>query len=122
LLVTIKLAMISAADQFLMMNGRYFRPQHFQQIRMVLDQLNERQIAQVAGADYKDPTTLLIISIFVGQLGVDRFLLGQVGLGVLKLLTLGGCWIWWLVDCILIMGNTRDHNMAVLIQAATQAH
>ena len=106
--------MISPADQFLMMNGRYFRPQHFQQIQMIL--------AQVAGADYKDPTTLLIISIFVGQLGVDRFLLGQVGLGVLKLLTLGGCWIWWLVDCILIMGNTRDHNMAVLIQAATQAH
>ncbi|MFC2480777.1 MAG: TM2 domain-containing protein [Bacteroides sp.] len=113
--------MISPADQFLMMNGRYFRPQHFPQIQMILDQLNERQLAQVAGTDYKDPTTLLIISIFVGQLGVDRFLLGQVGLGVLKLLTLGGCWIWWLVDCILIMGNTRDHNMAVLIQAATQA-
>ena len=99
--------MISVADQFLMMNGRYFRPQHFQQIRVILDQLNEHQLAQVAGVDYKDPTTLLIISIFVGQLGVDRFVLGQVGLGVL--------------DCFLIMGNTRDHNMEVLIQAATLA-
>ena len=37
--------MISPADQFLMMNGRYFRPQHFPQIQMILDQLNERQLA-----------------------------------------------------------------------------
>jgi TM2 domain-containing membrane protein YozV len=44
----------------------------------------------------------LIMSILFGSLGVDRFLMGQVGLGILKLLTLGGCGIWWLIDVILI--------------------
>lgn len=44
----------------------------------------------------------LIMSIIFGSLGVDRFIMGHVGLGILKLLTLGGCGIWWLVDLILI--------------------
>jgi len=47
-------------------------------------------------------TLTLIMSIFFGSLGVDRFIMGHVGLGILKLITFGGCGIWWLVDLILI--------------------
>jgi hypothetical protein len=53
----------------------------------------------------KNQTTALILSIFVGWLGVDRFYLGYVGLGILKLITFGGCGIWWLIDLILIAMN-----------------
>lgn len=44
----------------------------------------------------------LIMSIIFGNLGVDRFIMGHVGLGILKLVTLGGCGIWWIIDIILI--------------------
>jgi len=44
----------------------------------------------------------LIMSILFGSLGVDRFIIGHVGLGILKLITAGGCGIWWIIDLILI--------------------
>ena len=44
----------------------------------------------------------LIISILIGSLGIDRFFMGYIGLGILKLITFGGLGIWWLIDVILI--------------------
>ncbi|MEN9603356.1 MAG: hypothetical protein RLZZ06_214 [Actinomycetota bacterium] len=52
----------------------------------------------------------LLLSIFLGQLGVDSFYLGKTGQGIGKLLTFGGCGIWWLIDVILIA--TRAANDA----------
>jgi len=42
------------------------------------------------------------MSVVFGQFGVDRFIMGHVGLGILKLLTFGGLGVWWLIDLILI--------------------
>ena len=57
----------------------------------------------------RDWLVALLLSFFVGGLGVDRFYLGYLGLGVIKLLTCGGLGIWALIDLILIaMNNVPD--------------
>ena len=50
----------------------------------------------------KNKLTAILLSIFTGGLGIDRFYLGYTGLGVVKLLTMGGFGIWALIDLIMI--------------------
>ena len=59
----------------------------------------------------KDPLLSILLSIFIGSLGVDRFYIGDVGLGIGKLLTAGGCGIWWLIDIFLIVDATKQKNL-----------
>jgi TM2 domain-containing membrane protein YozV len=66
-----------------------------------------------------DWLTLLLLSIFLGELGIDRFYVGKIGTGILKLITLGGCGIWWLIDLILIIcGKFTDSNGNVITKDA----
>lgn len=105
-----------AVDQYLVANQKYFPQEKILFLREKLLELGEKEFSLLLVLELKDPIVLLIVSIFLGYLGVDRFLLGDVTMGLLKLLTCGGCGIWTIIDWILIMDKTKRRNFNKVIE------
>ena len=103
-------------DMFIMANVKYFESHQIAQIREKLIQMDDSKWVLVQTLQFKEPTTSLIISLLAGSLGIDRFMIGDTGLGIGKLITCGGFGIWAIIDWFLIMGATREKNMAKLQQ------
>jgi TM2 domain-containing membrane protein YozV len=101
-------------DMFILTNGKFFESHQVAGIRDRLLALDDSKWGMIQTLQFKDPTTSLIVSLLVGSLGVDRFIIGDTGLGVGKLLTCGGLGIWAIIDWFLIMGATREKNMQKL--------
>ncbi len=101
---------------FIMSNAKFFQSNHLMYIRERLLTADESKWIYIQTLEFKDPTTSIIVSILVGALGIDRFLIGDTGLGIAKLLTCGGLGIWALVDWFLIMGRTKEKNFEMFQQ------
>src|SRR5690349_7745134 len=98
-------------DMYIMSNNKFFESQYMNSIRDRLVNLDESKWPMVSILQLKDPTTMLIISILAGGLGIDRFMIGDTGLGIGKLLTCGGFGIWTIIDWFMIQGATREKNL-----------
>ncbi|MBQ2376419.1 MAG: TM2 domain-containing protein [Bacteroidales bacterium] len=119
-MLPIQIEMIDADDeetkkmyinQFMMQNGKKFTTADIMIIKQQLESLTPEQIQLLATGDYLDPTVNVIVSVLVGSLGIDRFLIGQTGWGILKLLTGGALGVWTIVDWFQISGLTKEANM-----------
>lgn len=102
-------------EMFLMANGSKFPPEQIMYIRQQLMMLDEQRAASLPMLTFKDPTTALILSIFLGGYGIDRFYIGDTGLGLGKLFTCGGLGIWAIIDWFNIQSATRDKNFEKLM-------
>lgn len=103
-------------DNFIMHNGKYLPGDKIMHIKERLASIDPKKESLIHSFEFKDPTTLLLFSLFLGSLGVDRFMLEDTGLGVLKLLTCGGCGIWTIVDWCIITKKTKEYNYKKLME------
>lgn len=103
-------------DMFIMANSKFFESHEIAHIRERLINMDDNKWPMVQTLQFKDPTTSLIVSLLAGTLGIDRFMIGDTGMGIGKLVTCGGFGIWAIIDLFMIMGATRQKNMAKLNQ------
>jgi len=97
-------------DMFMMANLKYFPTEKIMFLKEKLYHMDESRFAMVSCIELKDPTTLLLISLFLGSLGVDRFMLKETGMGVLKLLTLGCCGVLTIIDWFSVQKKVKELN------------
>jgi len=99
-------------DMFLVNYSKFFHSDKLLVIReKMLTMPDDKFTAlSVMSSELKDPTTALLLSIFTGGLGIDRFFIGDAGMGILKLLTAGGCGLLAIIDWFLISDRTKEKN------------
>ncbi len=102
---------------FMLQNKKFLPIEAMKKIQLRLMALDEEQFERVRWVSFKEPGTMLLISIFLGLFGVDRFMLGHTELGIFKLILTLCCgigFIWWLYDIFHIEEMTLDYNYELL--------
>ena len=102
----------SKIDLYLTTNAKYFEPTAIPIVRQKMENASEDTLLTLQATELKDPTTILLVSIFLGALGIDRFMIGDTGMGVLKLLTGGLCGILTIIDWFTISKKTKQLNLS----------
>ena len=100
--------------QYLAANAKYFPEEKIPQLKDRLASVDQSRLSTISMLKLKDPTILLVAAVIGGTFGVDRFMLGQTGLGIAKLLTLGGMGIWSVIDWFTITKRTKEANFEMV--------
>lgn len=104
----------SKVDLFIAVNAENFNPSDLIVIKNQLEQMDDNQFLMIQSISYQKPAMILLIAILLGW---DRFFLGEVGLGILKIITCYGCLIWWLIDIFNAKDRTKTYNMKKFLGA-----
>lgn len=75
-----------------------------------LKTMSDERFIMLQSKSLTSPVVVWVVSFFFGYLGIDRFMVGSVGAGVVKLLTGGGFGIWWFIDLFLIGKAAKENN------------
>ena len=102
-------------DMYIMSNQKYFPAEKIMYLKEKLLSMDEAKFSMVSCVELKDPTTVLIISLLLGVLGIDRFMIGDTGLGILKLLTGGCCGILAIIDWFTVPKKAKEVNFNKLM-------
>ena len=103
----------SKIDMFISMNAVNFEPQDLMVVRDKLENIDDEKFLIIQGTEFQKPDTIFLIAIL---LGLERFWLDDVALGVVKVLTCYGCFIWWIVDIFSAKERAKKYNFKKFVQ------
>lgn len=101
-------------ERFAEENKKFFAQEDLPLIKDALIYIEDDFYDVVSALDFKSPQKMQIISVLGGLLGIDRFIIGDTAIGILKLLV-GGFFIPYIVDWFLIKKATRKFNKNLLL-------
>ena len=93
------------------MMNRYRYDRELIEMAASLSEADRFKFMDIVQNETLNPVVMFGWNMWLGGLGIDRFLVGDILAGILKLLTLGGLGIWVIIDCFLIGNRTREVNM-----------
>lgn len=97
-------------------NEKKFSKKDITYLKNKLNTLEQEKINKLTKEKLKDPYYITLMSIFFGWFGVDRFILGDFVLGIIKLLTFGILGIFWIIDIFIISKRTKDLNYKIVLK------
>lgn len=103
-------------NMFMMANAKTFPQDKMLLIKDKLLTVDDSRFSTIAATmSYKSGVTATLLAWFLGCFGVDRFYTENTGLGVVKLLTLGGCGIWTIIDLFTASKRAKELNFNKLM-------
>jgi hypothetical protein len=103
----------SKIDMFIGLNSENFNPQDLQMIRSKLEKMDDDKIYVLQGAEFQKPSTIFLIALLLGW---ERFWLDDIVLGLVKIITFYGFFIWWIVDITTAKNRARQYNMKKFVK------
>ena len=94
-------------DNYILLNQKYFPGDKILFLKERLYAIDDQRFSMLSTVELKDPMIILIISIFLGGLGIDRFMIGDIGFG-----------IFTMIDWFLISGRTKEKNFNQVMMLA----
>lgn len=103
-------------ENYLSSQQNYLPSDSIEDLRELILNVGESEFLKLESIKFKNPYILLVISIFFGFLGIDSFMLGKTGRGILKLLTIGLFCILWAIDVFKSIGDTKKYNLESIMR------
>ncbi len=106
---------VKKVDQFMMANSKFLPATKAMFLKEKLLEIDDTKFMLIQSTEFIDPSTIMFMAIFLGFLGVDRFMLGDTTMGVVKLLTVGGLGILSIMDIISSQERAKEANFQKLM-------
>lgn len=92
---------------------KYFQSTDLDNIKMTLENTDAYTFALIRTTDYKNPKMSTVLALFLGWFGIDSFYEGNCVKGIIKLFTLGGFYIWNIIDIFTAKSRVTRQNAAI---------
>ena len=103
-------------EAFILNNRNSFTTEDVPLIQVRMESADDSKWQYLSYIKLKGPQVALMLSIFGGPIGFDRFYIGDYLLGILKTITCGGLLIWAVIDLFLIRNSAQKYNKSIVME------